>query len=195
MERKMTPSVQYDFRRWLPETAESPLHYWTSLSPLASAFGVRWRFDDSLADIAETGKGVFDDMMESTAAFGQGAMSALGETADDDEDSDESDDDEDEVEDEDEDDDEVEDAEVVGDVSETADDDDFTKVALGSDDLSLIKGIGPKMVVRLAANGVLRFQDIAAWNTEDVARYDSVLEGIPGRIERDDWVGQARALA
>ncbi|NNU81309.1 hypothetical protein HMH01_12760 [Halovulum dunhuangense] len=63
------------------------------------------------------------------------------------------------------------------------------------DDLSAIKGIGPKMAEKLVAHGITRFAQIAAWTEADVARMDALLGGIPGAISRADWVGQARALA
>ncbi|MEO1040581.1 MAG: hypothetical protein AAFX09_13680 [Pseudomonadota bacterium] len=62
------------------------------------------------------------------------------------------------------------------------------------DDLSRIKGVGPKLVAALNAAGVTRFSQIAAWSKADVERMDEAVNG-RGRIERDDWVGQAKALA
>ncbi|MEO0913181.1 MAG: helix-hairpin-helix domain-containing protein [Pseudomonadota bacterium] len=63
------------------------------------------------------------------------------------------------------------------------------------DDLTVIKGIGPKMAEALNAEGVMNYADIAKWSVQDVARMDAKLGGLPGRITRDDWVGQAKALA
>lgn len=63
-----------------------------------------------------------------------------------------------------------------------------------SDDLKLISGVGPKLEQKLNALGVRRFAEIALWTTEDVARFDDKLS-FHGRIERDDWIGQAKALA
>ncbi len=62
------------------------------------------------------------------------------------------------------------------------------------DDLTTIKGIGPKMAEALNAAGVSRFADIAGWSVQDVARMDGELGGLPGRITRDKWVDQAKAL-
>jgi len=62
------------------------------------------------------------------------------------------------------------------------------------DNLQLIKGIGPKLSEQLNALGVTRFDQITAWTEEDIAALDPQLEGFSGRIERDDWVGQARLL-
>lgn len=63
-----------------------------------------------------------------------------------------------------------------------------------ADDLKLISGVGPKLEEKLHALGIRRFEQIAAWTPEDVARFDDQLS-FHGRIERDDWIGQAKALA
>ncbi|MFS8056001.1 MULTISPECIES: 5' DNA nuclease [Rhizobium] len=68
-----------------------------------------------------------------------------------------------------------------------------SKVAVKTDDLKRISGIGPKLEQVLNGRGILRFADIAAWNEADVERIDAEL-GFDGRIRRDDWVGQAMAL-
>ncbi|MGE6785573.1 NADH:ubiquinone oxidoreductase [Ensifer adhaerens] len=62
-----------------------------------------------------------------------------------------------------------------------------------ADDLKRISGIGPKLEQVLNAKGVRGFADIAGWSEADVARFDDEL-GFGGRITRDDWVGQAKAL-
>lgn len=63
------------------------------------------------------------------------------------------------------------------------------------DDLKEIKGIGPKLEKLCHSLGVYRFDQIAAWNSNEVAWMDSNLEGFYGRVSRDDWVGQAKILA
>lgn len=65
--------------------------------------------------------------------------------------------------------------------------------ARATDDLKRISGIGPKLEQVLNGKGILRFADIAAWSDADVARFDDEL-GFGGRILRDDWVKQAKAL-
>lgn len=67
------------------------------------------------------------------------------------------------------------------------------KVAVKTDDLKRISGIGPKLEQVLNGRGILRVADIAAWSDADVERIDGEL-GFDGRIRRDDWVGQAKAL-
>lgn len=63
-----------------------------------------------------------------------------------------------------------------------------------ADDLKLLKGIGPQNEQRLHGLGIFHFRQIAAWTPEEVAWVGSYL-AFPGRIEREDWIGQARALA
>lgn len=60
-------------------------------------------------------------------------------------------------------------------------------------DLLVIHGIGPKAAAALREGGVTSFEQIAAWTDEDVKTWDQALNA-KGRIERDDWVGQARKL-
>ena len=63
----------------------------------------------------------------------------------------------------------------------------------GSDDLKRINGIGPKIEGMLNDLGFWHFDQIAAWGPEEIAWVDARLS-FKGRIERDDWVGQAGAL-
>ena len=63
-----------------------------------------------------------------------------------------------------------------------------------SDDLGAIKGLGPKAAAALKAGDVTSVSQIAAWTDADIDRWDDAING-RGRIRRDDWVGQAKALA
>ncbi|MGJ8559480.1 MAG: NADH-quinone oxidoreductase subunit NuoE [Litorimonas sp.] len=63
------------------------------------------------------------------------------------------------------------------------------------DDLKKIKGIGPKFESDLNAKGVFYYRQIAAWKSKDVKAVEAVMEKFPGRITRDEWVTQAKALA
>jgi len=63
-----------------------------------------------------------------------------------------------------------------------------------ADDLKRIRGIGPQNETRLNALGVYHFGQIAAWTPAEV-RWVGAYLAFPGRIEREDWIGQARALA
>ena len=62
------------------------------------------------------------------------------------------------------------------------------------DDLKKIKGVGPKLEGLLNAQGIYHFDQIAAWNEDELAWIDSHLEGFYGRASRDEWVPQARIL-
>ena len=65
-----------------------------------------------------------------------------------------------------------------------------------ADDLKRIKGVGPKLEATLNGLGYYHFDQIAAWGPEELARVEETLGGtFAGRAERDDWIGQARALA
>jgi predicted flap endonuclease-1-like 5' DNA nuclease len=70
-----------------------------------------------------------------------------------------------------------------------------TQPAGEPDDLGRIKGVGPKLVRLLGELGVTRYDQIAAWSDEDVARIDAQLGPFQGRIVRDNWVEQCRYLA
>ena len=63
-----------------------------------------------------------------------------------------------------------------------------------ADDLTQIKGIGPKLSETLNELGVWHLSQIAAWTPENIGWLDEQLS-FKGRIQRDDWVGQAKLLA
>jgi len=63
------------------------------------------------------------------------------------------------------------------------------------DDLTRIKGLGPKISMALRALGVTRYAEIAAWTEADVARIDAQLGAFAGRATRDNWIEQARLLS
>ena len=64
-----------------------------------------------------------------------------------------------------------------------------------ADNLTLIKGLGPKLVTLLAGLGVTRFDQIAGWTDADLAAIDAQLGTFAGRPARDNWVDQAAYLA
>ncbi len=64
-----------------------------------------------------------------------------------------------------------------------------------ADDLTTIKGLGPKLATLLNEQGITSFAQIAEWNDADVARIDDMLGRFKGRITRDNWVEQAKLLA
>ncbi len=59
------------------------------------------------------------------------------------------------------------------------------------DDLSKISGVGPVIVGKLEGMGITTFQQIADFTADDIARIDEELN-FKGRIERDEWVKQAK---
>lgn len=63
------------------------------------------------------------------------------------------------------------------------------------DDLTLIKGVGPKLAKLCNSLGFYHFDQIAAWSADEVAWVDQNLEGFKGRVSRDGWVSQAKILA
>ena len=43
--------------------------------------------------------------------------------------------------------------------------------------------------------GYYHYDQIAGWSPEEAAWVDANLDGFKGRVTRDDWVAQARALS
>lgn len=62
-----------------------------------------------------------------------------------------------------------------------------------ADDLKKITGVGPKMEQTLNELGIYHYEQVAKLTKNDIAWVDDRLR-FKGRIERDDWVGQAKAL-
>jgi predicted flap endonuclease-1-like 5' DNA nuclease len=64
-----------------------------------------------------------------------------------------------------------------------------------ADDLTRMKGVGPKLAALLADLGVTNYSQIAEWSGEDIAAIDPRLGVFQGRPTRDRWVEQAGFLA
>ena len=64
----------------------------------------------------------------------------------------------------------------------------------GADDLKLISGVGPKLEQTLNDLGIYHFDQVAKFKKKDIAWVDERLR-FKGRIERDDWMSQAKVLA
>jgi predicted flap endonuclease-1-like 5' DNA nuclease len=62
------------------------------------------------------------------------------------------------------------------------------------DDLKLIVGVGPVLERMLHRLGITTYRQIARWSERDIDEFDAKLPEFPGRIRRDAWVTQARAL-
>lgn len=62
-----------------------------------------------------------------------------------------------------------------------------------ADDLKLISGVGPALEKKLHALGVTSLAQVAAFTKEEIERVDAELN-FKGRIDREDWIGQAKTL-
>jgi large subunit ribosomal protein L22 len=61
------------------------------------------------------------------------------------------------------------------------------------DNLEVISGVGPVLSEKLNSIGVYRFEQIANWTERNVQEFDELLS-FKGRIEREEWIEQAKAL-
>lgn len=62
------------------------------------------------------------------------------------------------------------------------------------DDLQEIVGIGKVFERTLHDLGIYSFRQIAAFDVADIARVNAALKECKGRMEQDDWIGQAKEL-
>lgn len=62
-----------------------------------------------------------------------------------------------------------------------------------TDDVKLIGGVGPALEKKLAALGVTSLKQIAEFTPADIERVDAELN-FKGRIEREEWIDQAKEL-
>jgi len=62
------------------------------------------------------------------------------------------------------------------------------------DDTKLIVGIGAVLERMLQQLGINSYRQIARWTDRDIDEFNARLPDFPGRIRRDAWVTQARAL-
>jgi len=74
----------------------------------------------------------------------------------------------------------------------------FNRIGFASienkDNLQKIKGIGSSIEKKLNAIGIFTFEQISNFNSRDIAKINELIKFFTGRIERDDWVGQAFKL-
>ncbi len=66
--------------------------------------------------------------------------------------------------------------------------------AADKDDLKLINGVGPFIEKKLNALDLYTFEQISQFDDDLVEQVTRAIEFFPGRIARDNWVGQAAAL-
>jgi len=89
--------------------------------------------------------------------------------------------------------------EVLARIRQKAQNIDFNRIgrftADQQDDLKEISGIGPFIEEKLHALGIYRFEQVSRFTREDIDKINDAIEFFPGRILRDDWVGQAAELA
>jgi len=62
------------------------------------------------------------------------------------------------------------------------------------DNLQEIVGVGKVFERALNDLGIFSFRQIAAFNVGDMARVNREIKELKGRIEQDDWIGQAKDL-
>ncbi len=66
--------------------------------------------------------------------------------------------------------------------------------ATEADDLKDIVGVGPFLERKLHSLGIYTFRQIANFTKEDAHKVNEFIEFFPGRIEDDNWIGQAKAF-
>ena len=62
------------------------------------------------------------------------------------------------------------------------------------DDLKLISGVGPKYEETLNGIGIYTFEQVSKLTPDTIQAIEEITQYFPGRIERDDWIGQALKL-
>lgn len=65
----------------------------------------------------------------------------------------------------------------------------------GGDDLTKIKGLGPKAAALLAEQGIKSYDKLGKLDDAQIVEVDSRMGAFKGRLGRDRWVEQARYLA
>ncbi len=62
------------------------------------------------------------------------------------------------------------------------------------DDLKIIRGIGPFIEEKLNNLGIYTYEQVSLFTPEMIDTITNAIDFFPGRIERDEWVEQAKAL-
>ena len=70
----------------------------------------------------------------------------------------------------------------------------FSQRPADADELKRIKGIGPVIEKTLNGLGIYQFKQIAEFSRDNIAWVDKYIS-FPGRIDREEWVSQAKELA
>jgi len=75
---------------------------------------------------------------------------------------------------------------------------DYSKIGVAhkedAQDLTQIHGIGPFIQEKLNYLGIYTFEQISKFTKQDIETVTDIIEFFPGRIERDNWVSQAKSL-
>lgn len=69
-----------------------------------------------------------------------------------------------------------------------------TATEANKDDLKLISGVGPFIEKKLNSIGIYTFSQVSKFAKKDIDDVTELIKFFPGRIERDDWVKQAKKL-
>ena len=69
-----------------------------------------------------------------------------------------------------------------------------TPGVMHTDDLKVIRGVGPKMESILNQLGITAWEQLAAFSKADIELVTEGLETFPDRLERGEWVAQAKEL-
>lgn len=89
-------------------------------------------------------------------------------------------------------------AAVLSRIAARADELNFDRIgratAAEADDLKDISGIGPFLERKLHSLGIFTFRQVSNFTKEDINKVNEIIEFFPGRIERDNWVDQARGF-
>jgi len=62
------------------------------------------------------------------------------------------------------------------------------------DDLKKIHGVGPYIEQKLNAIGIYTYEQLSELDAEQIRKITEAIQFFPGRIERDDWMSQAKSL-
>ena len=69
----------------------------------------------------------------------------------------------------------------------------FKTPAGDADDLKKISGVGPALEKKLNALGITTYEQVAGLSKDEIAKVDDALS-FKGRIDRDEWLKQAKTL-
>lgn len=86
-------------------------------------------------------------------------------------------------------------SDVTGDILRAPVHRELDEGADGSDDLCMLKGVGPKFATALHELGFHRFEQLGGLSGTEIERLDDQLGAFRGRIERDRIAEQAEYLA